>query len=145
MKMKRIILDTNIYGLIVIDKDRLKIINNILNDSEIKICGSGVIRKELRNTPKGLVDGINLRNDLLRLFDQLTRYSYEITPEMRKMAENYLIIYGKLGGRASKQDVMNDFLIVACASSHDMDIVNSLLKKKTPNFINYKNFREMIM
>ena len=164
-KMKRVLLDTNIYGLIVMDKDRPTILEKLSRSTELKIYGNYIIRKELRDTPKGIIDGINLRNDLIRLFDQIVdRHNYEITSEMQKVAENYFVVYRKLGGKTKKAEIINDFLIVACASVHNLDIVisedrrsmcsdfavnsydivNSISNRKSPNFVRYEKFKSMV-
>ena len=162
--MKRVLLDTNIYGLIVLDKDRLRITEKLSQGSGIKIYGSSAIRKELRDTPKGIISGINLRNDLLRLFDYLVgKRNYETTQEMNKMAGDYLAVYRKLGGKTQTNEIINDFLIVACATLHNLDIivsedrrtmlsdfamksydiVNPISKRRTPAFIPYDKFKSM--
>ena len=62
--MKRVILDTNIYGVITIDIDRA-IIRDKIGKTAI-IYGMPLIRKELRDAPKKVrFEGINLRNRLL--------------------------------------------------------------------------------
>ena len=73
----RAILDTNIYGEMVLEKDTLKIIEKI-RKSNIKIYGFETIRKELRDTPKEVkIEGKNLRISLLELYEQITKDSYK--------------------------------------------------------------------
>ena len=160
--MKRVILDTNIYGFLAIDPKKKSVVEKIL--SSVVVYGVDVIRKELRATPKGFVDGINLRNDLIRLFDDLVKKSYEITPEMMRIAENYYTAYKEFGGFKPKQKIFDDFLIVACASVHNIDVVvsddnktlvsdeavkayrviNPAFDKKLPQFIDYEKFKRSI-
>lgn len=84
--------------------------------------------------------------------------------ELNKIADNYYKTYRSFGGSKSKNIMMNDFLIVACASKNNLDIVvsndnitmltenavraynniNELIGLKTPKFINYKDFKEII-
>lgn len=76
-------------------------------------------------------------------------------------ANIYDMAYRHFGGSKTKDSVFNDFLIVACASFNDMDVVvsedektmlaenaiqayrfvNDLNKKRTPRFIGYKGFK----
>ncbi len=163
--MNRILLDTNIFGLIAIDIDRSHIIDLILK-CNIAVYSTRLNRKELRAVPKAtIVSGKKLRIDLLNLFDALTgEHIYEITGEMVGIADNYYNAYRKFGGSKSKKEILDDFIIVACATSHEMDIVvssdeksmttenaikayelvNSIVKKRTPEFLNYLRFKNTI-
>ena len=163
--MKRIMLDTNIYGLIAGDNDRLKIVNAMLKSGFI-FYGTKLNRDELRAVPRNLiVDGRNLRVDLLTLFDGVVgTHIYAITKEMEEIADNYYKTYVEFGGSKSKSDIIKDFIIVACAAVHNLDIVvsndeksmltenalksfklvNSIIKKNTPNFIDYFNFKKIL-
>ena len=152
--MKRVILDTNIYGLIAVDEEREKIRDSAA--SSYIVYGSTVIRKELRKTKKGFVDGINLRNVLLSLYHEITKSrELGINGKEAKISESYFSAYRQFGGIVSRSKMLNDFLIVASASLHNLDIVvsednatmlneialksysvvNSTLKLKTPRFI----------
>ncbi len=162
--MKRVLLDTNVYGLIVEKEDPEKV-REIIRNSSIIIYGIAIIRKELRATPKGIIDGINLRMDLLRLYQETTKdRELEIGKKEVEITENYSVVYKKLGGITSKEKMMNDFLIVASASLHNIDIVvsednttmlnktalsaysivNSVLKLRMPRFISYDKFKQEI-
>jgi len=50
--MLRVIFDTNIYGKLIEEEKFKEIATKIKNDSEFKVYGFPVIRKELRDTPK---------------------------------------------------------------------------------------------
>ena len=163
--MKRVIFDTNIYGLIAVDQDRINIVNAVLK-SNFVVYGTKLNRDELRAVPKKLILGRkNLRVDLLTLFDGMVgRHLYAITKEMEEIADNYYQAYVEFGGSKSKEELVNDFIIIACASLHDLDlvisddkksmlsenalksykIVNSIIKKKTPDFIDYLKFKKML-
>lgn len=162
--MKRIILDTNIYGLIAVDSEREKIRNSIAS-AAILVYGSPIIRKELRNTKKEIVDGINLRNVLLNLYHQITKdRELDIKDKETKISDSYFSAYRQLGGITSKSKMSNDFLIVASASVHNLEIVvsednatmlneiarkayslvNAALKIKMPRFIVYEEFKKEI-
>ncbi len=67
-------------------------------------------------------------------------------------------------GEEVKNDMMNDFMVVACASLHELDLAvsddnrtmlsefaiksykieNSLRRYRTPNFIGYGEFRRLL-
>ncbi|MBI2105311.1 hypothetical protein HYT56_00565 [Candidatus Woesearchaeota archaeon] len=166
--MKRILPDTNIYGELVIDKDIARIKDNFEKSKEkLTIYGLKLVRDELRSTHKhSRVEGKNLRVALLSLYDYFVR-DHELKSkmeELNKIADNYYKTYRSFGGSKSKNIMMNDFLIVACASKNNLDIVvsndnitmltenavraynniNELIGLKTPKFINYKDFKEII-
>lgn len=161
--MKRLLLDTNIYGLIVVDPERRTIHAAIHSNKELCLYGFAVVRKELRSTKRIVVD-MNLRMDLLRLYDNLVTKSYELNSEMETLAEQYYGLYQDLGGTFPKSEMMNDFLIIACASLKNLDVivshdtktmfhelaikaytsVNKINNLKLPEFISYEKFKNGI-
>ena len=71
--MRRIILDTNIYGLIVEDPNRDIVRYGIEKKKVVIVYNLPLIRKELRDTPRYIrFEGENLRNYLLIIYDQFT-------------------------------------------------------------------------
>jgi hypothetical protein len=165
-KMKRIIPDTNFYGLLANDHDRLKVVGNIKSEKGLIIYGFKTIRNELRDVPKKIkVEGRNLRIDLLSLYDDIIGdHVIEYDTGTIKTAENYYKAYRELGGSKSKIDIINDFVIVSCASINNLDIVvsndersmltenairaynliNSAISKRTPRFISYDQFKKIL-
>ena len=160
--MPGFLLDTNIYGKLAVDPRRVAIRNG-LAISKVIIYGSSVVRKELRATPKRVVDGINLRLDLLRLYEELTRdRELRTTKKEQEVADSYFSTYAKLGGITSLHKLENDFLIVASASLHGLPIivsednatmlnelalrsyaiVNAVLKLRSPSFLGYEAFTQ---
>jgi len=158
--MKRVILDTNIYGRIIERREEETAISLMQSRHDVLIYGFDVIRKEIRQTPKmALVSGRNLRTVLLRLYDSIvaTRF-YFTTSAVGQIAEDYYVAYRNLGGKCDKKEIINDFLIVACASIHELDlvasdddrtlkdgfstkackIVNDLKMYRTPQFYSYE-------
>jgi len=155
--MKRIIIDTSVYEFMLkyVDKDMLKGI---------------IIRKEIREIPKNIREGIDgrirsLRNMLLILYDTTVgKHNYKATLQMVEFADKYFNTYRTLGGNAQKKEIINDFIIVACASLHNLDVVvsediktmlsdsaiksykvvNDLYGFKTPNFIRFNDFRNKL-
>ena len=69
--MKRIILDTNIYGVIAMDEDRSEIVEKI-KISKIIVYGFKTIRGEIRDVPMKIkIGNKSFRVDLLNLYDIL--------------------------------------------------------------------------
>jgi len=161
--MKRVLLDTSIYGKLVFDRERNRIAETLRLSVNTVIYGSPLIRKELRDTPKHIrVERVNLRNDLLRVYDEVTKgRTLVISQQAEELAENYFTVYKELGGNLSKYELRNDFVIVACASYKDLDIVvsadkrtmlseqalkayniaNKIKKVRMPRFLDYESFK----
>ncbi len=73
MVMLRVIMDTNIYGRLVEEENFREIATKIKNDPDFKVYGFGLIRKELRDTPKTSKLGrFSRRNLLLRAYRKIT-------------------------------------------------------------------------
>lgn len=163
--LQRFLPDTNFYGLIVADSLRTEIHRKI-HEHAVLLFGFDVIRKELRNTPRTIIfHNKNLRIDLLSIYDDLVRKTYNTGQNIQELAENYFTAYKGFGGNVGKDNIMNDFLIVACATLKQMEVlisddkhsllaedarkaytlVNSIRKLKTPCFINYQKFKDMLM
>ncbi|MBU0628850.1 MAG: hypothetical protein KKC75_06685 [Nanoarchaeota archaeon] len=160
--MKRIILDTNIYGELVIDIDVEKIINNIGVEDNV-IYGMKIIRKELRDTPKDKIYGAKkMRIIVLSAYDQIIRdHELSTTNQTKNLAEEYFLTYQNLGGSKGRGEMENDLLIVAAAALNNLDIVisddcpsicsdkalqsykiiNALKRLRTPNFVRYLEFK----
>jgi predicted nucleic acid-binding protein len=161
--MNRVLLDTNIYGELVIDRDANEIIKEILEKKPCVIYGMSIIRKELRDTPKSKTyENKKLRLLLLGLYDQLiNKHEIKTNNKVVQISESYFIAYSNLGGAKGKKEMLNDLLIVACATLNNLDIVvsddchsfcsekamqaykivNALFKLRTPKFIRYLEFK----
>ena len=120
--MKRLLLDTNIYGEMVIDSHVDLIKEKISQNHSFVIFGSSLIRKELRATPKKIkLMRSNLRIDLLSLYDELVKErSLKIDFKTQELAQQYYLLYHTLGGAKGKDEMNNDLLIVACAALKEM-------------------------
>lgn len=162
--MKKLLPDTNIYGLLVADPERRELHEKI-HHSSLLFFGFEIVRKELRDTPKNIrfLDK-NLRIDLLSIYDDLVKKSYPLEERMVQLAEDYFTAYRSLGGSISKIKIMNDFLIVACATIKVMDLVvsddahslltenalkayqlvNTVKRLHLPTFIRYGEFKELV-
>ena len=162
--MKRILLDANIYGEIVIDPDIEKIKNKIRNAGII--YGFWTIRNSMRKTSRSkYVGNHGLRISLLTLYDEITNgKEFAVTDDMKKTALSYYNAYREFGGSKSFDSISEDFTIISCAAFHGIDIVvsddeksmltenairayklvNEILKKRTPNFIDYEEFKRRL-
>jgi len=164
--MKRVILDTNIYGTIVLDKDRNLLKDTIIKSREVVVYGFSLIRKELRDTPRSIrIEGINLRNYLLNIYDEITKNrTLSNTREIEDVAKAYFIAYKELGG-LKRKEIITDFMIIATGSVHELDIVvsqdnrtmlsdkaikayaivNKIKSLRLPRLLNYEKFKKEIM
>ena len=126
--MNRQLLDTNIYGLLVVDKDFHLLhskLEELKQSKELLVYGFDVIKKELKAAPRKKIAGINPQATLLRAYSSFTFREYAIEYDFQKIAEEYYSAYVKLGGGLPKSELINDFLIVACASRKCINIVVS--------------------
>ena len=125
--MLRVIFDTNIYGLLVIEEKLDLIRKKILADGDFIIYGIGLIRKELRETPKGKKLGrLSQRNLLLSLYDDLTKGRYlSESININRLALKFYNAYRQYSGIKSWKEITIDFTIVACASIYKLDIIVS--------------------
>ena len=163
--LRKYLLDANIYGELAVDPEVDKVVREYeLCKAFVLVYGvNGIVRKELRATPKGEKVGVKkLRISLLALYDAFTgKHELSITDEHRSLAGEYYKAYSQLGGSKPKHEMFNDFLLVACASAKGMDVVvsedektlltenavkayglvNGLRKIRTPRFIGYWAFK----
>lgn len=162
--MKRLLLDTNIYGELILDVDFLKLREEIRK--KFVVHGFKIIRDELRDVPKKVkLEGKNLRISLLHIYDELTNKDYVSDKKIKKLAESYHGAYREFGGSKAYDKMYNDFCIVACAAIYQIDIVvsednksmltenalkaynlvNSLEEERTPEFIGYLKFKRWLI
>jgi hypothetical protein len=168
--MLRVIFDTNIYGLLIKEKDAEEIEQKIIEDKEFIVYGYNPIRREIRDIPKVTKLSKKTRMLLLNLYDKITgNHFLEHSIKITNLARKYYDHYRKLGGIYGWDTTIRiDFMIVACASFHGLDVVYSkdnktLLGKhalkaykhinlkenyRTPEFLRYedllKKFRNLI-
>ena len=158
--------DTNIYGLLARDSDRIRLVERLVNDKAAVVYGNKIIRDELRDIPKKIkLNGKSLRVDIINLYDQIVKeYTLKINDNIIETADNYYTAYREFGGSKARDSIIADFRIVACSSFHGMDIVvssdeksmltenairayklvNSIAKKRTQKFIDLINFKKYL-
>jgi hypothetical protein len=167
--MRRLLLDTNVYGLLAADNELFRV-REAYNQKkrDYPIYGCSLIRNELRATPKGRLHlGRNLRVAMLSLYDELVG-NHHLAVELNKLrtiAEKYHEIYKKLGGNKPKRSLLTDYMIVALGAVQGMDVivshdhatmlaewslrsyelVNTVLELKNPQFLDYIEFKEIIL
>ena len=114
--------DTNIYQSLY-DAHQEKILK-LVQSGKLVVYGCKTIRDELRDIPKHVkYDGKGLRNLLLQIYDGLVKnHSYPVGKPIETLAEEYWSDYQ---GGVSKRKIFPDFLIVATATIHKLDIIVS--------------------
>ncbi len=119
----RVLLDTNIYGFFF-EGDDPQFLPVALKTGKVVFYGFEVVRKELRATPKKFKHGNrSYRSLLLSVYDELVKgHSYRLSPVVEALAQEYSKEYA---GGISKKELWKDFLIVACASIHGLDLIVS--------------------
>jgi len=147
--MLRVIFDTNIYGLLLKEKDADEIQEKITKDKEFVVYSYKPIRNEIREIPKVTKLSKKARNLLLGLYDKITgNHFLEHSLVITNLAQKYYNHYRTLGGIYNwKTSMRIDFMIVACASYYGLDIVYSednktLLSKNSIKAYNHINLRE---
>lgn len=159
----RVLLDTNIYGFIC-DAQNPQIFVDEVFKWELLICGSTVIRRELRRISKRKVVGrLKTRALALDLYDRLVgeKRNYAVSELVKSIARKY---YSQYRGLHAWSEIENDFLIVATASLHNVDVVisgdertlvseyaiqayktvNASFKLRVPSFLKFDEFKRLI-
>ena len=87
----RVLFDTNIYGFIAKEDDPEKLVLKIV-ESNVMVCGSKVVRRELREIPlRKNEDSRKLRSNVLRYYEVLVKdkRDYEVNKFIRELAKEY--------------------------------------------------------
>lgn len=161
-------LDTNIYGQLAVDVEVDALREKYLHLKSVCFYGSSIVRKELRATAKSKknVSGSNLRIFMLTLYDELVKnHNLSLDKNVEEVALKYHNAYRQMGGFASREEMLNDFTIIALASIHDLEVVasndnasmfnnfaiaayklvNDTLNLRMPKFINYDDFKKLLL
>lgn len=129
--MLRVIFDTNIYGRLLNESDREQLEEKIRSDKKFIVYGYNLIRKEIRDIRKVTKASKQTRILLLGMYDRITgNHFLEHSIKITNLAMKYYNAYRNFGGIYNwKTNIRVDFMIVACASFHGLDIVYSADKK----------------
>ena len=174
MQNKTYILDTNVYGELLIERNREELVAKIKADKVCVVYGVDIIEDELSKTPQEIkYKGRELRKLLIDLFETVSKEIIKFTPLAKYLAEDYFKRYKKLSKtkkyniskeKYSEGNLKTDFGILATASLNSIDIVvssdirtmlsqlskdvckyvNDQNKLRTPNLLDYKDFKEEI-
>jgi len=141
MKQETYILDTNVYGEILIEKNSEKVIDNIEKDKSLYIFGVDIIKEELHDVPSDKkIKGKIFRETILSAYNSLIDEELISPPIARYLASQYYKNYSKLmkSGKYifkkkelkySEEDLKNDFQIIAIAALKGIDIIVSADKR----------------
>lgn len=105
--MRRVLLDTNVYGFIIKTSETHVLFEKVKSNGII-ICGSSIIRQELRDIPKNLLhNNAKVRKLCLELYDGFVdeKRNYAVTEIVRAIALEYSQFYkgGLFMGRTGKR------------------------------------------
>ena len=144
-RMLRVIFDTNIYGRIATEPDGLALEERIHHEKEFLVYGYTPIRNEIRNIPKTTKLSQKNRILLLHLYDKLTgNHFLPNSAKVNHIAKKYYDYYRSLGGGYSwETSIRVDFMIVACASMHGLDVIYSADNKTMSNKIAIKTYHNI--
>ena len=168
MTFLKTLFDTNVYGKIIQERKDIALKERIDERKDVIIFGTQTIKTELRETPDKILDRIEekqkLKIRLLELYEFLVKeHNLEITGLVTYLANEYLNNCKEIS-KINKEKLKNDFLIVACASFYQLDIVvsednrtmlsaealkaykrvNSKERLRTPKFISLPEFERIL-
>ncbi|MBI2144803.1 hypothetical protein HYU18_00610, partial [Candidatus Woesearchaeota archaeon] len=124
--MKRLIFDTNVYTALLREGEAGKLVVVQAATLGFRFYGFDEVRHELKAAPRMVAHfSENLRADLLRLYEEIIAEEYRFEQKMMDVAVEYYGSYRTFGGGISHKDIITDFLIVACASLKQIDVVIS--------------------
>jgi len=140
---KTIILDTNVYGELLVEKKSEELIEKINQDKSICIYGIDIIEKELKDTPEEIkYQNKILKDAVLSIYKTLVNKELRLFPVAQYLATEYYKRFDELrnSSRYSKtiapkikkykeEDLKVDFQIIAVASIKNIDIVVSTDKR----------------
>lgn len=142
--MRRVLLDTSVYGKLIEDEETIKLISKKV-PSEFVIYGLKIVRDELRKTSTTVkFAGRNKRILLLTLYDSFIRkdhHDLKLNKLVTTLAEDYFKAYHKLGGGHSLSDFENDLIIIATGTIYQLDIIvsNDLATMLLPQMLKVYN------
>ncbi|MBI5389813.1 hypothetical protein HZB01_05545 [Candidatus Woesearchaeota archaeon] len=147
--MKRLLLDSSVYGELILDEKTLGLLITLYAKHEVVLYGNNVIRQELKDTPKKVKqDNKSKKMLLLQLYDSFIRKQNHNIPLghlAEVLAQEYFKVYKLEAGSLSFEELVHDFLIVASASLKELDIVVSHDEKSLlspPSLAAYKQVNQ---
>ena len=126
--MSKVIFDTNIYGLLLKEKNSAEIEKKIKEDKNFIVYSYQPIRQEIRAIPKVTKLSKKARILLLEMYDRITAGHFlENSIQINKLALKFYNSYRTFGGIRNwkETNIDVDFTIVACATLYKLDIVVS--------------------
>ncbi|MCH8004453.1 MAG: hypothetical protein IH934_07545 [Nanoarchaeota archaeon] len=175
MIQRTYILDTNVYGEILIDPNSDELARKIRRNKSFLIYGVDLVERELSETPLHMrYKGSITRRLLIELFESLSDEIIIVGPLAEHLAEDYFKKYKELSKsgkykivkeRYDEKSLKTDFEIIAVASLKGVDVVvssdkrtllsqlakdvyahiNSIDGLRTPELIEYKKFKEVYL
>ena len=168
--MKRILLDTSVYGKLVEDTFVFPLLLDGKKKNNFVVYGSDIIRTELRSISKKARDkkGQKIRLYTLYVYDSLItkeNHNLKMNAFIEQLAELYFKEYKQSDGSVGAEEMKNDFSIVACATLHNLEIVISDDRRtmlsvaaleaykrvnqqqgfQNPNYMHYPSFRDKLV
>src|SRR3989344_2349480 len=143
MQNKTYILDTNVYGELLIERNSEEIIKKLEGDSSLYIYGIDIIKKELGKIPAEVKYQNKLfKEAVLSLYKSLVEESLKLFPLSKHLAFEYYKEFDKLRNsgkyykslspkikKYTKEDLNIDFQIIAVASIKNINVVVSTDKR----------------
>jgi len=154
---KTIILDTNVYGELLIEKKSEELIEKINQDKSICIYGIDIIEKELRDTPTEIkYQNKALKEAVLSIYRALVDKELKLFPVAQYLASEYYKKFDELRNSSKysktivnkiqkydEEDLKIDFQIIAVASIKNIDIVVSADKRTILSEIAEDTYRKV--
>ena len=136
---KTVIMDTNVYGELLIEEKSEEIISRIDKDDSLYIYGVDIISKELQDVPSDKkIKGQVFKEVVTSTYKSLIDEELKTSPVARYIASQYYKKYNELRKsrkhqksvrekelKYTEEDLKNDFLIIAIASLKNVDIIIS--------------------
>ncbi len=148
MAALRFIFDTCVFGKLVEEADAAELQRKIVNDKNLIVYAYQPIRKEIRKIPTKTLEQRKARQVILSAYDSIVgKHFLDDSDKILVLAKKYFSYYKSIGGTCSWGDLEVDFLIVACAAFHNLDIVCSadektLLSEKAKKAYNLVSIEE---
>ena len=143
MPNKTCILDTNVYGEILVERESVRIVERMKNDKSLFVYGLDVIEQELSDVPSDKkIKGDIFRELALLTYKSLTDEELVLSPLAKYLASEYFKKYAALRKsgkfyrltkskefKYAEADLKVDFEIIATASLQEVEVVVSADKR----------------